>query len=333
MDGCIVAVLVCLFEWVGKTNFLVKELARGSKGGIRPLCPCARCRRRHRQGKDDMTKHLWLRGYMPNFVTSIDFAHYEKMEADTGGPVTDMAVWQKMKTKMKKPDLDTPQPSLPEYFGTSGEDLDLYCSTFQGFHPEVDDPIQEVTDKTSLIVSGHDKQHGHHHILNAVVKPTTSPARIRPTLTIDIPPIMTRRQPRRSTDPDFLAAYDSAHVEYLAAHQAWTLKRDVYDKYQELVCDLFTRFITTGERGSVPERPARPGPPPYYPSREEFSRTYYSGTAGTECLENQPFDRASASPGSSREIIPLHIGGRSPGASASASSRGSTAKRRRSHVL
>ena len=45
-------------EWVWKTNLLVKELARGSKAGVRPNCPCARCKRRHRQGKDDMTKHL-----------------------------------------------------------------------------------------------------------------------------------------------------------------------------------------------------------------------------------------------------------------------------------
>ena len=39
-------------EWVWKTNLLVKELARGSKAGVRPNFPCANCRRRHRQGKE-----------------------------------------------------------------------------------------------------------------------------------------------------------------------------------------------------------------------------------------------------------------------------------------
>jgi hypothetical protein len=65
-------------EWVWKTNCLVKELARASKLGVRPACPCARCKRRHRQGKDDMTKHLWLYGYMPDFVTWVDFSQYER---------------------------------------------------------------------------------------------------------------------------------------------------------------------------------------------------------------------------------------------------------------
>ena len=65
-------------EWVWKTNLLVQELARGSKAGIRPNCPCARCNMRQRQTKDDMTKHLWSRGYMPNFVTTIDFGEYER---------------------------------------------------------------------------------------------------------------------------------------------------------------------------------------------------------------------------------------------------------------
>lgn len=66
-------------EWVWKTNLLVKELARGSKACVRPNCPCANCRRRHRQGRDDMSKHLWLHGYMPNFVTSVDFAQYQRL--------------------------------------------------------------------------------------------------------------------------------------------------------------------------------------------------------------------------------------------------------------
>ena len=65
-------------EWIWKTNLLVKELARGTKGQVRALCPCARCKRRHRQGKDDMTKHLLQYGYVPHYVTEVDFGQYER---------------------------------------------------------------------------------------------------------------------------------------------------------------------------------------------------------------------------------------------------------------
>ena len=65
-------------EWVWKTDMLVKELAHGSKSGIRPTCPCARCNKRQRQSKDEMRKHLWKYGYMPDFVTTIDFSQYER---------------------------------------------------------------------------------------------------------------------------------------------------------------------------------------------------------------------------------------------------------------
>ena len=66
-------------EWEWKTNMLVKELARGSKAtGVRPRCPCINCKNRARQGKDEMTKHLWLSGYMPNYVTKVDFAQVER---------------------------------------------------------------------------------------------------------------------------------------------------------------------------------------------------------------------------------------------------------------
>ena len=65
-------------EWVWRTDFLVKELARGSKAGLRPFCPCTRCGKRQRKGKDDMIKHLWSYGYMPGFTTTIDFAEHER---------------------------------------------------------------------------------------------------------------------------------------------------------------------------------------------------------------------------------------------------------------
>ena len=65
-------------EWIQKTHWLVNELARGSKAMVRPLCPCARCKKRHRVSKDDMSKHLLQYGYMPHYVTHVDFAQYER---------------------------------------------------------------------------------------------------------------------------------------------------------------------------------------------------------------------------------------------------------------
>ena len=67
-------------EWEMKTNILVKELGRGSKAkGVRGRCPCTHCKNRDRQGKEDMTKHLWLYGYTPNYVTHVDFDQYERL--------------------------------------------------------------------------------------------------------------------------------------------------------------------------------------------------------------------------------------------------------------
>ena len=72
-------------EWEYKTDLLVKELARGSKSVVRPLCPCARCEKRHRESKDEMTKHLWQYGYWTGYVTSFDFSQYERdRERDRG---------------------------------------------------------------------------------------------------------------------------------------------------------------------------------------------------------------------------------------------------------
>ena len=56
----------------------MKELGRGSKAGLRPFCPCTRCGKRQRKGKDDMIKHLWSYGYMPGFTTAVDFAEHER---------------------------------------------------------------------------------------------------------------------------------------------------------------------------------------------------------------------------------------------------------------
>jgi hypothetical protein len=74
-------------------------------------------------------------------------------------PVTETYAWQHM--KLKTPDLSEPYPSLPEYFGEAGEKLDKYCTVFKGFHPEVDDPLEEETDKVAVMVAGHGMDHGH----------------------------------------------------------------------------------------------------------------------------------------------------------------------------
>ena len=104
--------------------------------------------------------------------------------------------------KQKKPDLEKPQPALPEYYGTAEEDLQNYCSTVQAFYPEADDPIQEETDETSLILSGHGRQHGRLRVLEKVAKPTAGLTRVKATLPAGSPPIPPPRQPRRSTSAD-----------------------------------------------------------------------------------------------------------------------------------
>ncbi|KAK1692814.1 hypothetical protein QYE76_009511 [Lolium multiflorum] len=65
-------------EWTRKTHFLVNELARGTKGLVRALCPCVRCVKRQRRGKDEMYRHLLQYGYMHGYVTEIDFDERER---------------------------------------------------------------------------------------------------------------------------------------------------------------------------------------------------------------------------------------------------------------
>ena len=57
-----------------------------------------------------------------------------------------------------------------------------YCQTVQAFYPEVDDPLQEETDETSLDLSGHGLQHGRLRVLHKNVNPTLSFTRIKATL-------------------------------------------------------------------------------------------------------------------------------------------------------
>jgi hypothetical protein len=69
-------------EWIYKTQMLVKELAHATKGRVRELCPCSRCLKHHRQGKDDMYKHFLQYGYMSHYVTYIDFDEHERNRGD-----------------------------------------------------------------------------------------------------------------------------------------------------------------------------------------------------------------------------------------------------------
>ena len=116
-------------------------------------------------------------------------------EKKLGRPVTESYAWQHM--KLKTPDLSEPQPSLPEYFGEAGEKLDKYCTVFKGFHPEVDDPLEEETDEVAVMVAGHGMEHGRTKILSSVICPTRSLTQIKSTLTADHPPIAPPSQPHR----------------------------------------------------------------------------------------------------------------------------------------
>ena len=60
-------------EWIWKTQMVVKQLARATKGMVRAFCPCNHCQKRHRHGKDEMYKHLSQYGYMPQYNPNVDF--------------------------------------------------------------------------------------------------------------------------------------------------------------------------------------------------------------------------------------------------------------------
>jgi hypothetical protein len=81
--------------------------------------------------------------------------------------------------RLAPPDLSKPQPALPLYYGNTAEDFSSYSDTLKGFHPEVDDLAVVEVDKTSVIVSGHGRQHGRYCILNAVIQPTTTLTRVK----------------------------------------------------------------------------------------------------------------------------------------------------------
>jgi hypothetical protein len=121
-------------------------------------------------------------------------------EAELGEPLTEVGGWQKM--KLKQPDLSQPQPSLPEYYGFAEEELDKYCSVFKGLHPEVDDPIEQETDLTAIMVAGSGSEHGRTKLLSGVIKPQRTLTQIRSTLTAGDPPVAPPQH--RRTDVSFL---------------------------------------------------------------------------------------------------------------------------------
>ena len=124
---------------------------------------------------------------------------FPMQEAVSGEQHTDMLTWKKM--KQKKLDLNEPQPSLPKYYGRAESDLNAYCKTFQELYPEVDDPLQQETDETAVILSGHGLEHGRPCVLSSVLRPARTFTQIKATLPAGttIPP---PRPSRRSTDTD-----------------------------------------------------------------------------------------------------------------------------------
>jgi hypothetical protein len=121
----------------------------------------------------------------------------EEMEGEVNSPITDLVMWEKMKTK--KPDLEQPQPQLPQYIGNTKEKLNSYCEKLKGLHPEVDEPMHHEVDETALIMESHGKPHGRFNILDGVVHPTMTLTRVRATLTPDHPSITPRPRPTAST--------------------------------------------------------------------------------------------------------------------------------------
>ncbi|XP_071675773.1 uncharacterized protein [Lolium perenne] len=143
--------------------------------------------------------------------------------------------------KLKQPDLSQPQPSLPEYYGFAEEELDKYCSVFKGLHPEVDDPIEQETDLTAIMVAGSGSEHGRTKLLSGVIKPQRTLTQIRSTLTAGDPPVAPPRH--RRTDAHFEAAYAAAYENYLTVVAEWDLKRAAWEEYQEATSRVSSNLL------------------------------------------------------------------------------------------
>ena len=65
-------------EWIERTdNFLSEAFRVAKRNKMRPFCPCAVCKNRLYRGKDIMTKHLMLHGYMPGFTVWVQHGEQE----------------------------------------------------------------------------------------------------------------------------------------------------------------------------------------------------------------------------------------------------------------
>nr|XP_051208449.1 uncharacterized protein LOC127325672 [Lolium perenne] len=225
---------------------------------------------------------------------------------NSGEPLTEVGGWQEDEAEAAR--SEQASALAAEYFGYAEEELEKYRSVFKGLHPEVDDPIEQETDLTAIMVAGSGAEHGRTKLLSGVIKPQRTLTQIRSTLTTGDPPVAPPRH--RRTDARFEAAYAAAYEKYLTVVAEWDLKRAAWEEYQEATSRAVRTFFLTGERIALPaEEPARPGPTPVCPSREAFAATYYARTPGTGSSRNRP------SPGSSREGTPMHPGRHSPGAS------------------
>ena len=60
-------------EWAERTDVFLKEIFRRPMRMV-PECPCAKCKRRIRRDQEEMTLHLRMNGFMPNFNMPINFA-------------------------------------------------------------------------------------------------------------------------------------------------------------------------------------------------------------------------------------------------------------------
>ena len=125
---------------------------------------------------------------------------FAMQDADRGEVSSELQSWKKMKEK--KRDLSKPQPQLPEYYNNANENLERYSTTFQSFHPEVDDPLSQEVDERSMVLSGHGRPHGRNLFLQNVVRPSMSFTQAKATLPDGSPLIAPRRRPRRPTSTD-----------------------------------------------------------------------------------------------------------------------------------
>ena len=121
-------------------------------------------------------------------------------DAERGEVSTHLQSWQKMKEK--KRDLTKPQPQFPEYYGKADKALDSYSTTFQSFHPEVEDPLSQEVDGRAIVLSGHGRPHGRNRLLDRVVRPDMTLTQAKATLPVGSTLIPPRPEPRRSTSTD-----------------------------------------------------------------------------------------------------------------------------------